>query len=258
MVTDIAVCGDSFGCGIGLPDETCYEENFSGVVAIHHGLSQRVYARSGCCNFTIFLQVKKIIEQMAHDPFYKPLVLITTTFHERLIFPLDDGFKYQYPDLSDVDYRSYIPYHANTGTPRRIEFEIKDNPRLVTETISNIEHHQAGKANGLDRLFAKVHRNKFDAIKKYFLELFDTGIKKEYDESLFVYMHMLLKQKDIPHVIMGHCLPQVIPDENRMENNWGEYTSRYPDNIGSGHCNATGNRLVGEAIITHIKKYSLL
>jgi hypothetical protein len=258
MVTHLAVCGDSFGVGCGLPDASCYEENFSGVVADYLKISQRVYARSGCCNFTIFLQVKKILEQMTRDADYKPFVLITTTFHERLIFPLNDGFADQNPDLADVEYRSYIPYHSRTVPCRKIEFDIKDEPRLITETISNIEHYQCGKADGIRELFVRVHRNKFDAIQKYFLELFDTGIKKEYDESLFVYMHMLLKQKDVPHVIMGNHLPTVIATENRMQNNWGEYTSKYPDNRGSGHCDATGNRLVGEAVIAHIKQHNML
>jgi len=260
MVTHIAVCGDSFGVGAGLPDKTSFEDNFSGVVSKYFDLPQRIYARSGCCNMTIFLQVEKIIEQTKSDPAYKPLVLITTTYHERIIFPLDDGFKYRRPDLSDVEYLSYVPYAPETGPDvcRPLEFNTSSNPRLITETISNIEYYQNGKSPGIKQLFLKVNSNKFEAIKKYFLELFDTGIKKTYDDSLFVHMHLLLKYHNIPHVLMGHRHPKVISPENNLEHSWGIYTNQYPDTRGSGHCNEIGNRLVGENIIKHIERYNLI
>jgi len=270
MVTHIAVCGDSFGVGMGLPDDRCFEDNFSGVVSSYFDLPQKVYARSGCCNMTIFLQVEKIIQQIKRDKTYEPFVLITTTFHERIIFPLDDGFKYKNPDLSDIEYLSYNPYHemhqdvnknysSDWKSPhRKLEFEPSNNPRLITETISNIQHYQAGKAHGIARLFIKVNKRKFQAIRDYFLELFDTGIKKKYDDSLFVHMHLLLKHYNIPHLIMGMNLPTIIDKKNNFQHNWGFYIKKYPDGYGSGHCNETGNKKVGEHVIKHIKDNKLL
>jgi hypothetical protein len=258
MVTHIAVCGDSFGVGMGLPDKTCFEDNFSGVVANKFNLPQRVYARSGCCNFTIYLQVKKVIEQVERDNAYNPLVVITTTFHERFVFPLDDGFKYVNPDLSQIEYKAYPPYNGGTTPCRELAFNINKDSRLITETISNIQHFQCGTAPGIADLFVKVNKDKFNAIAQYYTELFDTGVKKEYDESLFVTINALLTYHNIPHVIMGFHLPQVIPEKNRMENHWGYYTQKYPDNRGSGHCDATGNRLVGEALLDHIEKFNIL
>ena len=258
MVTHIAVCGDSFGVGAGLPDETCFEDSFGGVVASHFKLPQKVYARSGCCNFTIYLQVKKIIEQMTKNTNFKPFVLITTTFHERFIFPLDDGFNYKRPDLRDVEYLSYTPYWSTGSDRRDLAFDVSKHSRLITETISNIQHFQAGNAPGIAQLFEKVNKKKFEAIKHYYMELFDTGIKQEQDEALFVTMHTMLKKHNIPHLLMGHRLSYCIDDANKIELGWGEYTSKYPDPRGSGHCDKTGNRLVGEKIIEHIKEHRLI
>jgi hypothetical protein len=264
MLTHLATCGDSFGTGEGLPDETRFEHSFAGVVSDHFKLEQQVYARSGCCNFTIYLQVKKIVEQAKKTPYYKPFkpfVLITTTFHERLIIPLDDGFKYKNPDLSDVEYLSYGPYRdidMQQGHGKKLPFDANANPRLITETVSNIQWYQAGKAPGISRLFEKIHPEKFKAIGSYFLNLFDTGVKKEQDDALFVTMHIMLKKAGIPHVLMGHNLPTLIDEQNRLENDWGYYTKNYPDNRGSSHCNEEGNALVGKSIIDHIKKYNLI
>lgn len=259
MVTHIATCGDSFGVGCGLPDETSYEQSFAGVVASAFNLPQKVYARSGCCNFTIFLQVKKILEQMQNDPTYKPFVLITVTFHERLIFPLDDGFTYKKPDLSDVEYMSYIPYFNDPEElKRKPEFNPNPEPRLFTETVSNIQYYGAGKAPGIANLFKKVNSNKFEAIKHYFLELFDTGVKKDQDDALYAYMHLMLKKANVPHLLIGLHLPKEIEPENRLNFSWGDYTQKYPDDRGSGHCSAVGNRLVGDEIIKHIKQHGLI
>jgi len=258
MLTHIATCGDSFGCGMGLPDATTFEDSFAGVIAKHFNLPQEVYARSGCCNFTIYLQVKKIIERVNADPNYKPFVLITTTFHERLIFPLDEGWKYKEPDLADVEYLSYTPYHEHIVPRRTLPFTLNPESRLITETISNISHFMAGNAHGLGMLFKKVNEDKFKAINSYFTELFDTAVKKAYDEALFVVMSGLLTQHNIPHLIGGWVMPKLIPEKNRIENDWGYYTKRWPDPRGSGHCDETGNRLVGEEWIKHIEKYKLI
>jgi hypothetical protein len=258
MLTHLAVCGDSFGTGEGLPDDVRYEKSFGGVVADRFDLPLKVYARSGCCNFTIYLQVKKIVEQVKSNTHYNPFVLITTTYHERMIIPIDDGFRYTRPDLADVEYLSYTPYWAAPGWIKRpMEFSPR-TARLVTETVSNFQHFRSRGHTHLSKLFAKLREEKIRAIEEYYLHLFDTGIKKEQDDALFVTMHLMLKKAGIPHAIMGVALPAVIDVENILRFDWGKYSQAYPDNMGSGHCSEEGNKCAADQIIDHIKKYNLI
>lgn len=257
MVTHIATCGDSFGIGYGLtPWEDCFKKSFAGLVASHFNLPQKVYARGGCCNFTIYLQVKKIIEQLQHNLHFKPLVIVTTTFHERVLIPLDDGTKYKEPNLSQVEYLSYPPYAAPHNI--KLEFDIDHKSRLLTETISNIDYFASGKSSGIDRLFKNIQDNKINGIHNYYTEVFDTAIKKHYDDSLFLTMHILMKKHNVPHVIMGHQINKLIDEPNRMDNDWGYYSKNYPDELKSGHSNEEGNKLVSLNLIDHVKKYNLI
>lgn len=262
MVTHVAVCGDSFGAGAGLPDNRCFEDSFGGVFARHFDLPLKVYARSGCCNFTIYLQARKIIEQVIQsNGSYKPFVLVTSTYHERIIFPLDNGIEYKMPDLRQVEYESYNPYYDNKSEDsvhRKLEFFPDKQPRLITETVSNITYYRSGRAPGIARLFEKVNREKFNAIDGYFAELYDSGIKRMYDEALYVAMHYELSKHQIPHLIMGNFAHAINDSVNFLQHNWGYYTERYPDPRGSGHCDEEGNRLVGEAAIEYATRNKLL
>lgn len=256
MVNCIATCGDSFGTGSGLDPKICFEKSFAGVVAEHFNLPQKVYARGGCCNYTIFLQVKKILQQKLENKDLLPLVLITTTNHERIIIPTDDGTKYVMPDLANVDYMNYTPYHPHSGN-RPVQFKLKE-PRLLTQTISNVDLLLKTRSGAVKTHFEGVELEKLETLGRYYTDIFDTAIKKDYDDSLFVFMHLLLKSNNVSHIIMGYQLPEVIDEQNRLENMWGYYAGLYPDVGGSGHCNEEGNRLVGMNVVEHIEKYSLL
>lgn len=256
MVNTVAVCGDSFGTGSGLDTDICFEKSFAGITAEHFQLPQRVYARGGCCNFTIFLQLKKVLEHVECDSAFKPIIVITTTHHERIIIPLDDGTQYIRPDLSQIDYISYSPYHPKTGN-RPIAFE-RTKTRLFTQTITNIEHLLKSRPGSRLGHVENLPNQKLDTLGQYYTDIFDTAIKKEYDDSLFIHMHMMLKSKEIPHVIIGHILSSLIEEKNRLDLMWGYYTKKYPDAMGSGHCNEEGNRLVGELLINHIKTHNLI
>jgi len=261
MVNCIATCGDSFGTGSGLPLDICYEKSFAGVVAEHYQLPQKVYARGGCCNFTIYLQVKKVIQRYLEDKQFnlietdkfKPFVLITMTHHERLIIPLDDGLKFTNPDISQIDYKNYMPYQSDFGN-RPMEFA-STSTRLLTQTITNLEVLLKEKAGSAIREFNDLEKNKLNTLGLYYTDIFDTAIKKEYDDALIITIHSMLKFHNIPHLILTYAPSEIINRENRFDIHWGEYTLRYPDDGGSGHCNEEGNRLVGLEIIKHIDTY---
>lgn len=250
MIDCVAVCGDSFGCGEGLDPRSCFEESFGGLIAKKLGLPLKVYARSGCCNFTIYLQVKKIIDQFNHKE-HRPLVLVTLTNHSRLIFPIDSTRLSTNCDISNVDYLSYVPYSPTSEKVRPLMFEPAVPPNLLSETISNMNLCLAGNNLGYDQRFSKMIDRKWKAIKTYFEELYDDTIKREYDESLAILMHLLLREAGLPHVIMGFGRYNFrhIPDPNFVEIHWGEICQAHPDAVGSGHCDENGHLIVAERVL---------
>lgn len=255
MVTRVAVCGDSFACGVGLPPATAFEDNFGGLVAKHLNATHNVYARSGCCNFVIYLQVKKVIEQYASRK-EKPLVLITTTNHSRFIFPTGNSFEYKNYTLEDVDYLSYMPYSEVTGEYKRsLPFKPNKNPLLVSETVSNVMWYLKHKTENLGKLFTLI-KDKLPAVNHYYENLYDDNVKQTYDNALIMNMHLELKHAGFEHIIIHpqqHPVRFIDPD-NLLISDWGNYIRLYPDADGSGHCDERGHKAVANAIILKLEQ----
>ena len=254
MVNEIVVCGDSFGCGIGLPFKHCFEKSFGGLISQQYNVPHTVYARSGCCNYVIYLQVKKVIEDYKHKD--KPVVLVTTTNHSRFVFPSDHADSgYNNYSLEDVAYTLHEPYSGREHVYKRpLPFTPKSKPKLVSETVSNFVYYFKGKAPNLEYLFSNV-KEKLSAIKSFYEELYDDSIKQDYDSGVILMMHMMLKEAGFPHVIMSPNPHQdrFIDKKNYLQNNWGTYSQKYPDVMGSGHCDEQGHIEVAEKIIKHIE-----
>lgn len=255
MVTEVVVCGDSFGCGSGMDPATCFEQSFGSLVAMRYNVPYNIYARSGCCNYIILLQVKKVIEDYKNRK-EKPLVLITTTHHSRFTIPTDHaGTGYNNYTLEDVDYTLYHPYSENDGEHRRkIPFTPKGKPKLASETISNFSYYYEGNADNLGYLFSNV-KHKLSAINTYYKELYDDSIKQTNDTGLILQMHHLLKESNFPHIVMGsnEHEDRFIDRANYLNNNWGIYSKKYPDKYRSGHCDHRGHQAVANEIISKLE-----
>lgn len=250
MVNCIAVCGDSFATGAGLNPEIAFEKSFGGLVAEELDLPLKVYARSGCCNYTIYLQVKKILEQKKEEV-HNPLVLITLTNHNRLFMPIGHDFNHsEIPDLSMVDYRSYHPYSLRYSNPLRPLHFRTNAARFCSETVSNIDLAVVGKMPGTYE-FMNLIKEKTESVKSYIVDLYHSGAKEEQDAALAALMHLQLKKSHTPHIIMGQSRARFdfIDQRNFADNNWGELIQLYPDEYDSMHCNEEGHRVVKENII---------
>lgn len=256
MVKEIIVCGDSFGCGIGIPPESCFEESFGGQVSRYFSVPFRIYARSGCCNYVIYLQVKQVIEDYRSKE--KPFVLISTTNHSRFSFPINSTDKHVNYTLADVDYSSYLPYSKNSVPQRPTPLNKFNKPKLVSETISNVLYYLEHDAKNLDYLFVDIV-NKLESVKRYYEDLYDDEIKQTYDTGLILLMHNELKEAGIPHLIMtpNETRDQFIDKKNFFYNNWGYYSQKYPDLYGSGHCTGEGHLEVAKKLIKRIEGMNL-
>ena len=251
-ITHIYVCGDSFAVGSGMPLDRCFEDSFGGVVASRLGLPLRVYARSGSCNFVIYLQVKKCVE-MAKLRGENPLVLISLTSHSRLLMPYESRGLGGTVDLADVDYQSYHPYH-HTSRPRRdLEFTPSPRPTLTSETISSIGLALHGNLSTGAR-FAEISRKKWKAIESYFSELYDDAAKMETDAALVASMHLMLERAGHRHVVLGkdRRTHPLVPEGRFVEIDWNGISLAHPDPARTMHCDSVGHAMVADRIIPNL------
>lgn len=259
MINNIIVCGDSFGVGAGLPAATCFADSFGGQVAAKFNLPLHVYARSGCCNFVIYLQVKKVINHFTNIQ-NKPLILITLTNHRRLIIPIDNSSLTTKIDLANVEYKKYPPYAEFSNPVMPLEFDINDNPNLMSETITNLITCLEDKRFRESPLYNHIPAHKWKIISEYINEIYNDDIKKEYDASLINLMHNCLLEAKFPHIFIGFKLHsnRFINDNNFINVNWGKISQIYPDDYGTGHCTKEGHTIVSDRIINHIKQLGII
>jgi len=250
MTTHLAVCGDSFSVGHGLEPEVQFEHSFGGLVASHYGLKHLVYGRSGCCNFVIYLQIKKIIDQTRLNPFYKPFVLVTSTWYDRVTFPLSHSiFKlklFSDPDLSQVDYLNYEPYRKSSPVPRKLAFKTNKTQRLLSETLP-----------GLNHLHSKINPEDKDAVDLYVAHLYDPAIKEIIDNSLLTSAHRLLVKHKIPHLFISPSRISTIESQNNLIKDWRDIICKHPDQFGTGHCNEQGHKIMSENVIKHFSESNI-
>jgi hypothetical protein len=256
MIESVIVCGDSFATGVGLPPEKCYEEFFGGLVAKDLNLPLRVFGRSGCCNFTIFLQVKKVIEQYK-DRVIKPLVLISVTYHERYIIPIVDNITQDDLDLKYVQYKEYEPYSETSTPQRKIEFDLADEAKLMSQTLTNINQYLSGKPSGaVKKSFDAISKQKYDSLINFITDVDNERLKYEHDNAIITKAHLLLVNNNIPHIIMpSHDLMYShLNQKNVAIVDWGHFCKKYPDNLGSGHCDEQGHKEVFEILKPKIEE----
>lgn len=256
MVDSIVVCGDSFATGVGLPPERCYEDFFGGLVASEFNLPLRVFARSGCCNLTIYLQVKKVIEQY-QDSLVKPLVLVSITYHERYLIPIVENVNHSDLDLKYVQYREYEPYSENSNPQRKIEFELADTPKFVSQTLSNINLYLENKPSGAtNKSFDVIPKSKYESLMNFVSDVDNEKIKYEYDNAIITKAHLLMVNNNIPHIIMSthETLYSHLNQDNVAIVDWGSLCQKYPDNRGTGHCDEQGHKEVFDVLKPKVEK----
>lgn len=257
MVKCISVCGDSFGLGAGIDSNPTimYDKSFGTLVADYFNLPVKIYARSGCCNFVISLQVQKIIQQFTKKIIPKPFVLITTTHHSRFSFPIEDELGLINYDLADVDYITHNVFESKSKLFEKLPFRPNDKSRLISDTLSNWLEFKKNKLQNLAKNFTML-QDKLSTVDDYFQYLYSDIIKQEYDIAMILKMHVELKSANLPHIIMSgdQNLKNYIDKENFLFNNWGHYIQKYPDSQRTGHCNQQGHREVADNLIVKINE----
>lgn len=256
------VCGDSYACGIGLNQEYNLEKSFGGLISEKYNIPHINYARSGICNFGIYLQVKKMLDtfDFTDTNMVDSLMIISLTNPGRLMVSTEE-ITFRDLDLSNVDYVNNGPYVYHGQKGRDIQFKINKKPKLFSQTILDIVSHIDNNVSGaMPAAYEVLPKYKLDALKIYIKDLYDDPIKEEYDYGIISKMHLMLKRKKVNHLFLVQFkeLFYFLPEENLCEVNWRKISDEHPDEIGSSHCDEIGHEIAAQIILDHLPKRKLI
>ena len=254
MKTDLLVtCGDSFACGSGLEDEDAFEKSYAGLTAKDIGVDQKVLARSGCCNYTIWLQIKWAVENLTKSN--KPFVLITMTNAARTVWYKQNQPSNVSPTIEHLNYQDYPPYDTHTNRTVRRPIPVDTDNTMQSETLTNLDSFFDSSIKATWPQMKHEPEARIKVLRDWVADFFNFEIKNDYDNGILAQGHLLLKKHNIPHLFMGWQpeFGDLLPEENYVAVDWGYWSQNYPDDKGTGHCNYQGNYYVYREVINKVK-----
>ena len=256
----LAVCGDSWwSADLNYPDKS-----FSEILCARNDWNLLSLARVGCSNFAICLQVDKAIELKAD------FVIIGATTPDRSEFPiindqnisiwqkLREVFSWQtwfntQPDVFDKARGISNVLHTNSLSST---YEWINNPTIISESLNNL----AFWGN------EKLAQDQVVALREYMLNLYDSGIKRQYDSWIVSDACRRLEKNNIPFLIYA---PKLYNEDYFKDINWISGASiihpeefflegklPWNDHTGFHYCPDTGGTIFADYIEKRIKGLS--
>jgi hypothetical protein len=224
-------CGDSFATGYGIKDKS---QSYPYLLAKGFDSTIKSYARPGCCNYTIAKQIEYATVDNLKDG--ETFVLVSTTNEDRISYPTSIDSVMGGITLEDFNYKTHEK-DLLTVLP------FKSKNKIQSETISNILYAKT-------RTLEQEHSNRLDALKNYAKFIYDSKIKKDQDVIILLWKLNLLNKKTSNWLCITnyHEIHKHFPN-NTLLINIGEICKKYPDNMGSGHFDERGHKLVADKII---------
>lgn len=205
------VCGDSWFT----TDPENQLQSVAGQLADRHNLQLTSFARVGCSNFAIALQVNQAIKhiELLRSPPKSNLVIVGATTPDRIELPIID--KSIWDKLKQFfDWKGWFHYQPGVYLRRRglanVKYARKDlsthhsfltEPTIISESINNLAFNESGakEAYGLDQ-------ERIDALKLYMVNLYDTYVKRQYDSWIISDAVRRLKDAGIPFLVYTAAL----------------------------------------------------
>jgi hypothetical protein len=256
---NLVICGDSFSIGIGCHD--LKTEPYGSLLAKQLGLNLINLAKGSSTNLSISLQVQHAIE---HINDIELLIVGNTCYHRTEWFPENAG-EYRQANNLNVNYHQYPPYGEGTY-PYLIDNPMHQYPNYTGEMLTEnwygvIDYvdNWLDKGKGSSTYFSKFKNERDERmrlLKQYYLEFFDSRIQRQYDIGVIVKSHVLLKNKNIKHLVLTNDTEfnSYLPQKNLVDINWGELSLKYPDDLKSLHTSYEGHIEVYNTIISKLTK----
>ena len=202
MRKKLGVCGDSFYAS--LKEDSIYPGHglhFTELVAKELNCDLITYARGGCSNQAIRLQIDEVIK---HQPDF---VIVGITSSDRIEIPYKEQGKIDYgkkvnDDCYNKELGIYNIDYQNFADQSSIhEGFIKNTPTLRSETIINI-------LNGTINLYNPISKEMTKSVEYYFDFMYDSGWKKQQDSWIIANgVHKLIENNINFCVVLSNLYP---------------------------------------------------
>lgn len=259
------LCGDSFNYGIGCVN--MHTQPYGVLVAKHFGWDLVRLARGSASNYVIHLQ-GKYAAKMNPKPH---LVLLGTTSTDRIEWvAAGEKLNYGGAKLEHVNYHLYPPHHETPPChDAPLPFHLQNNPyyepKILSEQIIGItEFLKLLRTGNKHNYYERMHTEsveKLQLIETYYMDIFDTQIKYDYDTGVLMLAYMELKKLGIPTIIFSgdkRFANLVFEERDYFYQDWGRLTSLYPDTVNSMHTSEEGHADSAERLIAHLERYNFV
>lgn len=260
---NLVICGDSFSIGIGC--RNLKTEPYGSLLSEKLKFNLINFGKGSSTNFSIYLQVKYAVENIKDIG----LLIVAPTCHYRTeFFSKEVQFGNELVptkfDNCSVNYHQYPPYGKNTYIDgQELENPMGSNPRykpiLFTENFHGIFDYLNVVENKVETNYYERYKNedisRFISLRNNCVDNHHGVIQRLYDFGMINLAHSLLIKNQIPHLIFDNFneMIDIIPDYYRTNVNWGELSSKYPDDIPTSHTSAEGHKEVYKMVLEKLE-----
>lgn len=205
------VCGDSWFT----TDPNNRTQSFAGRLCSDYGMQLHSFARVGCSNFAIALQVDQAIKHAQHfkPPFDTPAILIGPTTPDRIELPIiDDSIWAKTREF--FSWRGWFDYQPGVYIKRRGLANVKygrndlstqndflKDPTIISESLNNLAFDESGAKEAY-----QLDTERKDALKSYMVNLYDTYVKRQYDSWIISDAIRRVQAAGIPYLVYTAAL----------------------------------------------------
>lgn len=255
----IGICGDSYSVGIGC--HNLQTEPYGSLLANHFDAKLVNLAKGSSSNFSIFLQVKYIVETLTDVDF---VCIAPTSYNRTEWFPEGTDTRDWQLYNTDVNYHQYPPYGKDTYPyilPNPMRNDPSYNGEMLTENfygiVDYVDNVLDGKRGNND-YFAKFKNERPERmrmLRNYYADVFDKRIQRQYDIGVIHMAHTLLKNKGIKHLVLTYDndFTFYIPNEQLVNVDWGILSKKHPDDLNTLHTSSDGQLEVYDSIINKLQ-----
>jgi hypothetical protein len=262
----LVLCGDSFNYGIGCVN--LHTQPYGVLTANHFDWDLIRLARGSASNYVIHLQG---IYAAKMNP--KPhLVILGTTSTDRVEWlATGESLKPGHvPKFEDVNYHLYPPHHEPPPLhDAPMDFYLKESksytPKILSEQVVAFSDYLNLVKNGKhSQYYKRLHSesaDKLELINEYYLEIFDSAIKRDYDTGVIMTAYLRLKHAGINTIIVGPDMgfsELVFEPRDFFNQDWGRCTRLWPDSVGSMHTGEGGHADTADRLIKHIEDHGFV